>query len=81
MRTTRAGAQSRPSVTSAIIAALLAACSGTDSHPSTETPRGVQYDQHVVAGGMAPPAGTLENPFAGDSQSVAQGADLFVSMN
>ena len=39
------------------------------------------YEQHVYAGGVAPPAGKLENPFAGDAKSIAEGQKLFSTMN
>jgi len=44
-------------------------------------PPSVSYDQHVDAGGMAPPAGTLENPLKGDKQAAEDGAKLFSSFN
>src|SRR6185436_16372470 len=39
------------------------------------------YEQHAYAGGVAPPAGKLENPPAGDTKSVAEGQKLFSTMN
>lgn len=33
------------------------------------------------AGGIAPPAGVLENPVKGDAKSATEGAQVFVSMN
>jgi cytochrome c oxidase cbb3-type subunit 3 len=44
-------------------------------------PPAVRYDQNVSAGGVAPLGGQLENPFRGDARSVADGAQLFRSMN
>jgi mono/diheme cytochrome c family protein len=44
-------------------------------------PPAVRYEQHIFAGGSPPPAGSLDNPFRGDSQSVAQGAKLFGAFN
>ena len=44
-------------------------------------PPAVSYDQHVDAGGTAPPAGTLENPFKGDKQAAEDGGKLFASFN
>jgi cytochrome c oxidase cbb3-type subunit 3 len=44
-------------------------------------PPSVRYDQHVYAGGIAPPGASLHNPFAGDTRSAAQGEKLFTAMN
>src|SRR5256885_16539835 len=44
-------------------------------------PPAVRYEQHVFAGGAAPPAGTLENPFKGDRRLVADGEKLFSAFN
>src|SRR5256714_3482467 len=44
-------------------------------------PPAVRYDQHVFAGGAAPPAGSLENPFKGDRRSAADGEKLFSAFN
>jgi cytochrome c oxidase cbb3-type subunit III len=44
-------------------------------------PPAVRYERHVFAGGSPPPAGSLDNPFKGDSQAVAQGAKLFGAFN
>ena len=44
-------------------------------------PPAVSYDQHVDAGGTAPPAGTLENPFNSDKQAAEDGGKLFSSFN
>src|SRR5437016_14371453 len=44
-------------------------------------PPAVRYDQHVFAGGAAPPAETLENPFKGDRRSAADGEKLFSAFN
>jgi len=52
-----------------------------DAAPSSEAPPAVRYDQHVFAGGKAPPAGEMKNPYDGDAKSAAEGAKLFVSMN
>jgi cytochrome c oxidase cbb3-type subunit 3 len=41
----------------------------------------VRYEQHVSAGGVAPPEGQLVNPFRGDARSAAEGAQLFRTMN
>ena len=44
-------------------------------------PPSVSYDQHVDAGGMAPPAVTLENPLKGDKQAAEDGGKLFSAFN
>lgn len=45
-------------------------------------PLAVRYDQHIFAGGIAPPGDTtLRNPYAGQSKLAAEGARLFSSMN
>ena len=44
-------------------------------------PPSVRYDAHVNAGGVAPQAGRLENPFKVDKQSAADGGQLFSAMN
>src|SRR2546430_11180097 len=44
-------------------------------------PPAVRYEQHVFAGGAAPPAGTLENPFKGDRRDAAGGGKLFRAFN
>src|SRR5256714_15236569 len=44
-------------------------------------PPAVRYDQHVFAGGAAPPAGSLENPFKGDRRYAADGEKLFSAFN
>src|SRR4051812_35290096 len=44
-------------------------------------PPSVSYDQHVDAGGMAPPAGALENPLKGDKQAAEDGGKLFSAFN
>jgi cytochrome c oxidase cbb3-type subunit 3 len=41
----------------------------------------VRYDQHISAGGTAPPAGTLTNPYLADKKSATEGEKLFSSMN
>jgi cytochrome c oxidase cbb3-type subunit 3 len=42
----------------------------------------VRYDQHVFAGGMAPPGDTtMRNPYAGQSKLASEGGQLFNSMN
>ena len=44
-------------------------------------PPAVSYDQHVDAGGVAPPAGTLENPLKDDKQAAEDGGKLFSAFN
>ena len=61
-----------------------AACSG-DASPAASTseaaPPSVRYDQHVFAGGVAPPDAPLVNPYRKDARSVADGEQLFKTMN
>jgi cytochrome c oxidase cbb3-type subunit III len=54
----------------------VAANMANDSAPPT-----VRYDQHVFAGGVAPRAGQLTNPFQGDARSITEGKELFRTMN
>lgn len=58
----------------------MAACGGGEA-PESAAPPAVRSDAHVFAGAVAPPAAELVNPFAGDSQSAAQGARIYVDMN
>ena len=44
-------------------------------------PPSVLYEQHIFAGGAAPPAGKLENPFQGDKKSAEEGEKLFAAFN
>ena len=44
-------------------------------------PPTVRYDQHVSAGGSAPPAVVPRNPFRGDSGVAVQGSQLFSGFN
>ena len=44
-------------------------------------PPSVRYEQHVFAGGNPPPAGSLENPLAGDKRAAADGEKLFSAFN
>ncbi len=65
---------------------LAAACSGSDAGADIQMadrtpPPAARYEDHVLAGGVAPPAGTLENPFNDDRKSVTEGEGLFGSMN
>jgi cytochrome c oxidase cbb3-type subunit 3 len=57
---------------------VLVACGGSRE---TGTPPSVRYAEHVSAGGNAPPATELTNPFAKDSGAVGDGARIFSTMN
>jgi cytochrome c oxidase cbb3-type subunit 3 len=48
---------------------------------SATVPPSVRYDQHIDAGGKAPPGDSTRNPFAGQAKSAAEGKQLFSSMN
>jgi len=39
------------------------------------------YEEHLSAGGLAPPTAKLRNPHARDKRSAADGATLFTAMN
>jgi cytochrome c oxidase cbb3-type subunit III len=60
---------------------LLAACSRPAPSPAASTPLAVRYDQHVFAGGVAPPGDSAVNPFHGDAKSAKEGESLFSAMN
>jgi cytochrome c oxidase cbb3-type subunit III len=65
--------------------ALLAACgdagTGGAARTAKQAPAPVRYDQHVFAGGVAPPADSLVSPVRADSAAARQGAVLFGTMN
>ncbi|HET7791557.1 MAG TPA: cytochrome c [Gemmatimonadales bacterium] len=65
----------------ATMVVLLAACARPDAGPVSGAPPAIRYDQHVAAGGAAPPATTLVSPLKADTQSVAEGEGTFSSMN
>ncbi len=44
-------------------------------------PPTVRSEAHVAAGGVAPAAGSLKNPFAGDRASADEGGKVFTAMN
>jgi cytochrome c oxidase cbb3-type subunit 3 len=44
-------------------------------------PPAIRYSSHIEAGGLAPPAGVLKNPHAGDAAVAKAGAALFTAMN
>ncbi len=58
----------------------LTACERPNSRDQTAPPA-VRYDAHVNAGGVAPPAGQLNNPFAVNQKSAKEGELLFSAMN
>ena len=41
----------------------------------------IRYEDHLWAGGIAPPAGELHNPYTVDAESAKAGERLFTSMN
>jgi cytochrome c oxidase cbb3-type subunit 3 len=51
------------------------------TQPAAAAPLAVRYDQHVFAGGKAPPGAAERNPYAGDARSAEEGKRLFSSMN
>jgi cytochrome c551/c552 len=51
------------------------------SSASTQPPPATAIEDSVRAGGVAPPAGELRNPHAGDANSAKAGEGLFASMN
>ena len=67
-------------------ALLVASCDKQNASSSTGAtadvaPPAVRYGNHIPAGGVAPPAGELRNPHAGDADSAKAGERLFASMN
>ena len=57
-----------------------ASADGEAGQPAA-APLAVRYDQHVFAGGKAPPGAAERNPYAGDARSAEEGKRLFSSMN
>jgi cytochrome c oxidase cbb3-type subunit 3 len=51
------------------------------STPSPVSIPAIIYQQHVNAGGVAPPGATLTNPLANDSGAAKSGESLFGAMN
>jgi cytochrome c oxidase cbb3-type subunit III len=49
--------------------------------PAEVPPPAIQNPSHISAGHTAPPGGVLTNPYEGDQDMAATGADLFASMN
>lgn len=69
---------------SAAAALLLVACGRQSQAPAPSGPPtlpAIQYESHVSAGGRAPPAGTLHNPYSGDAGVAKNGGQLFSAMN
>jgi len=62
----------------AVALVILAACGRSDR---AAIPPAVRSDGQVFAGGVAPPAGTLTNPFRGDRQAAGGGERIFRAMN
>lgn len=61
---------------------LLAAGIGACGKAATPTiPPTVRSETNVLAGGVAPAAGSLKNPFATDSASANAGGQVFSAMN
>ena len=52
-----------------------------DSTRAGAIPAAVRYDQHVFAGGKAPPGADERNPDAGNPKAAEEGKGLFRSMN
>ncbi len=65
--------------------ASLVACSEEHATPAKPqvgaNPPGIEYEAHIAAGGLPPPAAELHNPHAGDGATAKTGAALFTSMN
>ena len=62
-------------------AGLLLALAGCQRGGAPAVPPTVLSESHVQAGGAAPAAGSLRNPFAGDRASADEGGKVFTSMN
>jgi cytochrome c oxidase cbb3-type subunit III len=56
----------------------VAACNKT---ATPAAPPMVRSESHVPAGGSAPAAGSMKNPFAGDAASADEGGKVFTAMN
>jgi len=54
---------------------------GAAAHAQRAAPPAVRSDEHVDAGGAAPPAGTLKNPLAGNKEAAEEGGKLFSAFN
>lgn len=61
-----------------IAAPLVRSETGTQATP---IPPSIGYEAHISAGGAAPPAGVLTNPYKGDKGMAAAGVALFSAMN
>ncbi len=48
---------------------------------TASVPPAVRYEQHLSAGGTAPPGDSPPNPFRAEPKSAAEGEKLFSSMN
>ncbi len=59
-----------------VLLALVASCDRPERLPPS-----IRYPDHISAGGSLPPADEVSNPVARDSESVADGARIFSSMN
>lgn len=69
----------------ALTCSSLVACAPHVAAPNpvnaAQSPPAIAYEAHVTAGGLAPPANELKNPYVGDSNATKNGAALFVAMN
>lgn len=63
----------------ALSSLVAAAACNRPAGPSV--PPTVRSESHVAAGGIAPPAGSLKNPFVGDRAAADEGGRVFTSMN
>lgn len=63
----------------------LVACAPQGAAPSAAnaapSPPAIAYEAHITAGGLAPAANELKNPYGADSNATKNGAALFVAMN
>jgi mono/diheme cytochrome c family protein len=73
-----------------VIATLLMAACGREQNAATssqsaaaakEAPPALRYDDHIFAGGVAPPGGELPDPQANTAQNAKDGQALFSAMN
>jgi len=63
-----------------LVLGVMTACERREASGSAPPPS-VRYDEHVFAGGVAPPANDLRNPFRSDATAAAEGARIFSDMN
>lgn len=70
-----------------VTCSALVACAQHGAAPSSSSanaapsPPAIAYEAHINAGGLAPGANELKNPYGADLNAAKNGAALFVAMN